>query len=157
MSDMPDARGGEIGPYDKPLGDNTLLQFLRQPRMLLILLAAWAIIGALTEAFSSSDFFLDLNDRDLDGALAGRALGWESIPLAVLYLYCARDPGRFPRIFWLALIEQAVAIIACFYHWGRGDLGGESILIPVIVSASLGALVFLHIVQEREPEPGPTA
>ena len=156
MSDMPGARGGESGGYDRTLGDNTFIQFLRQPRMLLILLAAWAIIGALTEAFSSSDFFLDLNNRDMDGALAGRALGWESIPLAVLYLYCAREPGRFPRIFWLALIEQAVAIIACFYHWGRGDLGGESILIPVVVSASLGALVFLHIVQHREPELGST-
>src|SRR3989304_7162538 len=82
---------------------------LRQPRILLILLAMWDIIGALTEFFSSSGLFVDLQGIELDGALGGRALSWEAIPLAVLNLYCARDPVRSHRGFWLALVEQAGA------------------------------------------------
>jgi len=136
----------------QPPAENPLWSTLRQPRVVLILLAVWDIIGALTEFFTSSGLFVDLHNRELDGALGGRALSWEAIPLAVLYLYCSRDPVRYQRVFWLALIEQAVAIVANVYHWGAGDLGFESVLIPIVVAAALGLLVFLHLFQPREPE-----
>ena len=96
--------------------------------------------------------FLDLHNRELDGALGGRALSWEAIPLAVLYLYCSRDPVRYQRVFWLALIEQGAAIVANVYHWGAGDFSFESVFIPIVVATALGLLVFLHLFQPREPE-----
>jgi hypothetical protein len=140
----------DIPPAAPPPADNPFWSTLRQPRVVLILLAAWEIIGALTEFFTSSGLFVNLHGRELDGALAGRALGWEAIPLAVLYLYCARDPDRYHRVFWLALIEQAAAIVANVYHWGAGDFSFESIIIPVGVAAGLGLLVFLHLFQPKE-------
>ena len=148
----------------KPPGENRFLTTLRQPRVLLILLAVWAIIGALTEFFTSSGLFVDLRNHELDGALGGRALSWEAIPLAVLYLFSARDPVRYQRVFWLALIEQAAAIAANLYHWGAGDFSLESVTIPIVVAGALGLLVFLHLFQPREleeavspvqPPPGP--
>ncbi len=136
----------------EPPVENPFWATLRQPRILLILLAVWDIIGALTEFFTSSGLFVDLHGLELDGALGGRALSWEAIPLAVLYLYCSRDPVRYQRVFWLALIEQAVAIVANIYHLGAGDFSLESIVIPTAVAAALGLLVFLHLFQPKGPE-----
>ena len=136
----------------QPPAENPFWTTLRQPRVVLILLALWAVVGALTEFFTSSGLFVDLHGRELDGALGGRALSWEAIPLAVLYLYCSRDPVRYQRVFWLALIEQAAAIVANVYHWGAGDFSFESVFIPIVVATALGLLVFLHLFQPREPE-----
>ncbi len=136
----------------QPPAENPFWTTLRQPRVVLILLAVWAIIGALTEFFTSSGLFVDLHGRELDGALGGRALGWEAIPLAVLYLYCSRDPGRYQRVFWLALIEQAVAIFANIYHLGAGDFSLESVSIPIAVAGGLALLVFLQLFAPKEPE-----
>jgi hypothetical protein len=142
----------ETPPAAQPPAENPFWITLRQPRVVLILLAAWAIIGALTEFFTSSGLFVNLHGRELDGALGGRALSWEAIPLAVLYLYCSRDPARYQRVFWLALIEQAAAIVANVYHLGAGDFSLESVFIPIVVAAALGVLVFLHLFQPKEAE-----
>jgi len=152
MSEMPGARreAGDYG-YQKPLGDNSFLQLVQQPRVLLVLLAAWEIVGVLVELFASSSFSMNLNDG-LDGLLAGRVLSWQAVPLAVLYLYCARDPQRYPRIFWLALIEQAAAVAANLYHLVADQLELEAVFIPIAVSASLGTLAFLNVFKRREPE-----
>src|SRR3989337_2707276 len=90
-------------PPPQPPGDNPFWTTLRQPRVVLILLAVWAIIGAVTEFFTSSGLFVDLHGGELDGALGGRALRWEAIPLALLYLYCGRGPARYHHVFLLAL------------------------------------------------------
>jgi hypothetical protein len=123
---------------------------LRQPRILLILLAAWSALGAVTEFFSNSGLFLELHGGEADGALGGLALNWEAIPLAALYLYAARDPARFQRVFWLALVHTAAGVVANIYHWGAGDFSIESVLLPIILSGSLGVLVFLHLFQPKE-------
>jgi hypothetical protein len=143
----------EIPPAAPPPAENPFWATLRQPRVVLILLAVWEIIGALAEFFTSSGLFVNLHGGEIDGALAGRALGWEAIPLAVLYLYCARDPARYHHVFWLALIEQAAAIVANVYHWGAGDFSFESVVIPAGVAAGLGLLVFLHLFEPKEREP----
>src|SRR4030067_1977666 len=136
----------------RPRSDNPFWTTLRQPRVVLILLAVWAIIGAMTEFFTSSGVFVDLKGGELDGALGGRALGWEAIPLAVLYLYCSRDPVRYHRVFWLAVVEQVAAIGANSYHWGAGDFSFESVVIPGAVGAGLGVLSLLHLFQRSEQE-----
>ncbi len=152
MSDTPGARseGAEHGREKSP-GDNGVIQLVQQPRVLLMLLAAWEIVGVLVELFASSGFSLDI-EGGLDGVLAGRLLSWQSLPLAVLYLYCARDPVRYQRVFWLALIEQAAAVAANIYHLVTDQLEIEAVFIPIVVSASLGLLAFLNVFQRREPE-----
>ncbi len=139
-------------PQPLPPAENPFWATLRRPRVVLILLAVWAIIGALTEFFTSSGLFVDLHNRELDGALGGRALSWEAIPLAVLYLYSARDPVRYQQVFWVALIEQMAAIAANIYHWGAGDFSFESVIIPIAGASALGVLVFLHLFEPRGPE-----
>jgi hypothetical protein len=144
-------------PVVEPPAENPFWTTLRQPRVVLILLAVWAIIGAITEFFTSSGLFVDLEGDELDGALGGRALSWEAIPLAVLYLYCSRDPVRYHRVFWLALIEQVAAIVANIYHLGAGDFSFESVFVPILVASALALLVFLHLFQPKEAEPATIA
>ena len=139
----------------KTLGDNSFIQMVQRPRILLILLGVWAVFGFLTELFTSNGIFLEQHgggELQLDGVFAGRALGWEAIVLAVLYFYSARDPVRYQRVFWLALIEQTAAIIACFYHWlVTDDFTFESVALPLAVASGLGLLVFLNVFARREP------
>lgn len=123
--------------------ENAFFNMIRQPRIMLVLLAAWSILAALAE------FFID---ADMDSPFDGAVLAWQSIPLAVLYLYCARNPDRYQRVFWLALVQQGAAIAANFYHWGAGDLTLGAIVIPAGVAAGLALLVFLHLFQPRGAE-----
>lgn len=143
MADQPEQTQEEIAPV-RP---NVLLNTLRQPRVLLTLLAAWAGLGALTEILSDS-FLLNLK-READGILAGRALGGEAIALAALYLFAARDPARYRFVFWIALVEQVAAIILNFYHWGADDFGFESIILPVVVAIGFLILLISNLVQPR--------
>ena len=130
----------------QPPAENPFWTTLRQPRVVLILLAAWNLVAVVSE------FFVDGKIR---GPLGGQSLSWEAIPLAVLYLYSARDPARYHRVFWLALVQMAAAIAANIYHWGAGDLTPGSVVIPLGVAAGLAVLVFLHLFQAREPEVAP--
>ena len=152
MSDMPQTE--PTSAYQPPDEGNGFINFVQQPRILLMLLAGWAIVGFLTELFYNNALFLENHGSgpiDLDGVFAGRAFGWEGIPLSVLYLYCARDPKRFHGIFWLALIEQSAAVAANLYHWLVADyFSFESVVIPIGVACGLGFLSFLNIFQPRE-------
>lgn len=143
MAELPENRPAAVE-------ENVFFETIRQPRIVLLLLAAWDIIGAIAEFFTSSGLFVDLRDHEIDGLLGGRALSWEAIPMAVLYIYASRDPDRYHRVFWLALIEQAVAIFANIYHLGAGDFSPESIIVPVGVAGGLALLVFLHLFQPKE-------
>jgi len=153
MQEGPDTRGETPGTTTlvppKPLAENAVLKFFQRPRIMLILLGGWNVVAAVAE------FFVDLGGGKIHGPVGGLALSWETIPLAVLYFYAARDPQRHQQVFWLALIQQAAAIAAALYHWGAGDVTAGSIVIPVAVAAALGALVFLHLFQPKPAEAAP--
>lgn len=152
----PPSGGRDLAMLGKPIGENALLKFVQRPRIMLLLLAAWEAIGFLTQLATNTGLFIEDHkdgDIDLDGVLAGRALAWESVPLAVLYLYCARDPQRYQRVFWLALIEQIAAVAAYLYHWlVVGTFTFESIFVPLLGSGAMGTLVFLHLFRPRAEE-----
>ena len=79
--------------------NNLGAQFPVNPRVVLLALAGWSIVAAVTQMFVSSGIFLDIHGIELDGALGGFALSFNAIPLAILYLYCARDPERYLHVF----------------------------------------------------------
>ena len=154
MAETPGGHTEATGPptaiEQKPLAENSILKFVQRPRIMLILLGGWNVVAAVSE------FFVDVQGK-IRGPVGGLALSWEAIPLAVLYFYCARDPQRYHRVFWLALIQQAAAVVANFYHWGAKDVTAGSIVIPIAVAVVLGALVFLHLFQPKAAETAPPA
>ena len=149
---QPPSEGYQAMPQSQ---ENALLGFVRQPRILLILLAVWAIIAFMSELVMDSALFVEGKGEDLqlDGALASLAFNWEALALAVLYIYCSRDPERYRGVFWLALIALGASIASNLYHWLVTDTFSiESIFIPMIVSGGLMALVFMHLFVDRAGE-----
>lgn len=152
MQERPETRPAEgeawtaYVPGEKPLGENAVLKFLQRPRIVLILLLAWSLLTVLIEAWPESGVFFDVKDgKEIDGALAGGILMWQGIPLALLYFLSFRNPQHNRSVFWVGLVQQAAAIAANLYEWLRGTFTFESIIIPVAVSAGLGALVFVNV------------
>jgi hypothetical protein len=131
---------------------NPIFAFLQQPRIVLLMLAGWSVLGALTEAFTQNAIFFDNHGREIDGALGGFAFGWEGIPLAVLYVYCSRNPDRYPRVFWLAMIHMAAIAASQVYHLGRGDFTPESVVVPLVGSLALAGLSWVNASKSREAE-----
>jgi hypothetical protein len=159
MSANPGTGEGEgttaIFTGDQP---NPVLAFLQQPRILLTMLAGWSLLAAVTESFTSSALFLDNKDREIDGAMGGFGFGWEGVALAVLYLYCARAPAKFPGIFWLALINMGAMALSQVYHWLiTDDFTFESIVIPLVGSLALAALSFVNVFQAKQEAEGAKA
>jgi hypothetical protein len=121
----------------------------RQPRAILVLLAAWSVLAAATQIFVNSGLFLDIHDIELDGALGGFSMGMQSIPLAILYLYCARSPATYPKVFWLGFIHMGVLIAASVYHLAIGTFSVESIVAPVVGSALLAAVTLVQVFEPK--------
>jgi len=152
------ASTGEVQPVQQPPSFwETLLQTLRQPRVTLALLAAWAILGVVAEVLSDS-FLFDMPKEAASGILGGRVFSSSAVIPAIVYIWALRDPQRHRPVFWLGLIEQVVLILSSFYHKGAGDIGWEGVIIPAIVSAGLIFLIFPNLFQPRQvgapvPEP----
>lgn len=129
-----------------------LLTVLRQPRVTLLLLVSWSLLAGVTQLFVNSPVFLDIHNIELDGALGGFALSLNAIPLALLYLYCVRNPDKYPQVFWLALVQESVMVAGNLYQLIIGTFSFESIAIPLVGSVALAALCFAQIFQPRSPE-----
>jgi hypothetical protein len=152
MQDNPETQGGErerwsaYVPGEKSLGENTVLKFLQRPRITLALLMGWSLLTVVIEAVPESGLFFDVKNGDeINGALGGGILMWQGLPLALLYFMSFRHPEDNKSVFWVGLVQQGAAIIANLAQVVAGTFTIESIIIPVAVSAGLGALVFVNV------------
>jgi hypothetical protein len=143
------ASTGEVQPIAPQAG---ILQTLRQPRIVLILLATWDIVGIIAQLLSGS-FLFDMEGHEASGILAGRAFDASMIVPAILYIYAARDPKRHRQVFWLALVEQVAVVLSCFYHRGAGDITWAGTIVPAVISGGLIFLVFFNLFQPRQGVP----
>jgi hypothetical protein len=132
--------------------ESPVLALLRRPRIMLILLAAWSLLGVLSQFFTQSALFFDNDGKEIDGALAGFALGWEGIPLAAVYIYSLGDPLKRRPVFMMALLHVGSLAAAQVYHLGTGDFSFESVVVPLAGSLGLAILVFLHLFVAKEPQ-----
>ena len=140
------ASTGEVQPTAP---QPSALQTLRQPRIVLILLATWDILGVVAQLLSGS-FLFDMEGHEASGILGGRVFSASMIVPAIIYLWAARDPKRHRQVFWLALVEQVVVVLSCFYHRGAGDITWAGTIVPAVISGGLIFLVFFNLFQPRE-------
>jgi len=139
------ASTGEVQPAQP---SPSVLEVLRQPRVMLILLAIWDILGVITQLLSAS-FLFDMEGKEASGIFGGRAFSASALIPAVVYLWALRDPQQHRRVFWLGLIEQVVLILSSFYHRGAGDITWAGAIIPSIISGALIFLIFPNLFQPR--------
>lgn len=142
------ASTGEVQPTAP---QPSALQTLRQPRIVLILLATWDILGIIAQLLSDSPLF-DMGAK-ASGILGGRVFSASMIVPAIVYIYAARDPQRYHQGFWLALVEQVAVVLSCFYHRGAGDITWAGAIVPAAISGGLIFLVFFNLFQPRQQVP----
>ena len=147
------ASTGEVQPTAP---QPSALQTLRQPRIVLILLAIWDIVGIIAQLLSGS-FLFDMEGHEASGILGGRVFSASMVIPAIIYLWAARDPKRHRQVFWLALVEQVVLMLSCFYHRGAGDITWAGTIVPAVISGGLIFLVFFNLFQPRQEVPLPGA
>ena len=146
------ASTGEVRPAQE---QPSLLDMLRQPRVMLVLLAIWDIVGVLAQLLSDG-FLFDMKGTEASGILGGRVFSASSLIPAIVYLWSLRDPQQHRRVFWLGLIEQVVLVLSSFYHKGAGDIGWAGVVIPSVISGALIFLIFPNLFQPRAaPLPQP--
>lgn len=126
-----------------------LERIVRQPRIVLLALTAWSLLAFVTQLFVNSNIFLDTHDIELDGALGGLALSFNALPLALVYLYCSRDPAKFAHVFWLSLVHQGAMAAGGLYQWAIGTFSFESVVVPIAGAAFLAVLSFLQVFDPR--------
>jgi len=139
------ASTGEVQPAQP---SPSVLEVLRQPRVMLILLAIWDILGVITQLLSAS-FLFDMEGSEASGIFGGRAFSASALIPAIVYLWALRDPQQHRRVFWLGLIEQVALILSSFYHRGAGDITWAGAVIPSVISGALIFLIFPNLFQPR--------
>jgi hypothetical protein len=142
------ASTGEVQPTAP---QPSALQTLRQPRIVLILLATWDIVGIIAQVLAGS--FLFEMEGHASGSFAGRVFSASMVIPAIIYLWAARDPKRHRQVFWLALVEQVAVVLSCFYHRGAGDITWAATIVPAAISGGLIFLVFFNLFQPRQEVP----
>jgi len=143
---------GEVQPAPRP---PSFLETLRQPRVTLALLAAWAIVGVVAEVLSDS--FLFNMKAEASGIFGGRVFSSSAIIPAIVYIWALRNPQRHRPVFWLGLIEQVAVVLSSFYHKGAGDVTWAGAIIPAVISGALIFLIFPNLFQPSAPQPQPAA
>jgi hypothetical protein len=115
-------------------------------QLILIVLAAWNLLTFALELTGTS--LLDVND--VDGVMGARALGGTSLVLAIAYFYAARNPVRYRFVLWIASLEQFVAIFSYTFHWGRGDIGANEAVLPLIAAAVFLVLLMTNLPRQTD-------
>jgi hypothetical protein len=146
--------GGVQYVYD---GENAFLRFLKRPRIMLLLLAGWSLLSFAAQTFTDNQVFSNTSG-DIGGLLGALVFGWESLALAIVYIYCWRNPDRYPRVFWLAAIHMGALTASILYHWLiTGDFTIESVLVPLLGTLALDFLVFVHVFGDEDDGEGTPA
>ncbi len=132
---------------DRPAASvpSRLFGIARNPRVTLLLLAAWSLLAGVTQLFVNSGLFLDIHNAELDGALGGLAFGFNAVPLALLYLFCSRDPARYHQVFWLAIVNQGAIAAGNVYHLAIGTFSFESNIVALLGAVLLSGLSFAQM------------
>jgi hypothetical protein len=127
----------------------TLLHTLRQPRVTLGLLAAWAILGVLAETLSDG-FLFDMKGTRASGIFGGRVFSSSAIIPSIVYIWALRNPEQHRRVFWLGLVEQVTLMLSSFYHAGAKDISWVGAVIPSIISVGLIFLIFPNLFHTQQ-------
>jgi hypothetical protein len=115
-------------------------------QLILILLAAWDLLGFLLELTNTRL----LRIGNIDGALGARSVSGTMAVLAIAYLYAARNPIRHRFVLWLATLEQFVALFACTFHWARSDVGFGEVAIPVVAAAAFLVALLTNLPRQTD-------
>ncbi len=110
-------------------------------RIILLLMAAWDIIGAVVQLMFDTSLFR--STASPPGSLPGRGFSGALFVTAAVYLI-ARNPVRYRPTLWLGVLEQLVAVCTGIFHGARQDLKWGDEIVPVGVAIAFLMLLLLN-------------
>lgn len=123
----------------------SLTSIVQRLRLILFLMIIWEAIAIITE-LSFGGFLFDISGNKIGGYLAGRGsfAGAAVMPMFI-YIYALRAPLRYRGLLYLAVLENAAAILFSLFHLAVGDLEAQGVIPTMVVSACFLVAFLLNL------------
>ena len=123
----------------------SLTSIVQRLRLLLFLMIVWEGLAIIAE-LSFGTFFFEISGDKISGLLAGRgSFGGAAVMPMFIYIYALRSPLRYRGLLYLAVLENASALLFCVYHLAVGDIEGPSVVPTMAVSAAFVVAFLLNL------------
>lgn len=113
----------------------SLTSIVQRLRLLLFLMVVWHGLAIITELSFGGPLF-EISGDKVGGFLAalGSFSGAAVMPMFI-YIYALRAPLRYRGLLYLAVLENAAALLFCVYHLAVGNVEGQAVVATMVVSA----------------------
>src|SRR5688500_5624640 len=106
----------------------SLTSIVQRLRLILFLMVIWEALAVITE-LSFGSFFFEISDDKIGGLLAARgSFGGAAVMPMFIYIYALRAPLRYRGLLYLAVLENAAAILFSVFHLAVGDLEAQGVV-----------------------------
>jgi hypothetical protein len=113
----------------------SLTSIVQRLRLILFLMIIWEALAIVSE-LSFGSFLFEISGDKISGILAGRgSFGGAAVMPMFIYIYALRAPLRYRGLLYLAMLENAAAILFCVFHLAVGNLEVQGAFLTMVVSA----------------------
>jgi hypothetical protein len=113
----------------------SLTSIVQRLRLILFLMIIWEALAVIAE-LSFGSFLFEISGDKISGILAGRgSFGGAAVMPMFIYIYALRAPLRYRGLLYLAMLENAAAILFCVFHLAVGNVEVQGAFLTMVVSA----------------------
>ena len=123
----------------------SLTSIVQRLRVILFLMIIWEALAIITELSFGEPLF-EISGDKISGFLAARGsfAGAAVMPMFI-YIYALRAPLRYRGLLYLAVLENATAILFSVFHLAVGDLEAQGVIATMLISAIFLAAFLLNL------------
>lgn len=123
----------------------SLTSIVQRLRLILFLMIIWEALAIISE-LSFGSFLFDISGDKIGGLLAGRgSFGGAAVMPMFIYIYALRAPLRYRGLLYLAMLENAAAILFSVYHLAVGNIEAQGVIATMVISAVFLAAFLLNL------------
>ena len=127
----------------------SLTSIVQRLRLILFLMIIWEALAVIAE-LSFGGFLFEISGSKISGFLGARGsfAGAALLPMFI-YIYALRAPLRYRGLLYLAVLENAVAILFVLIHLAVGDLEAQAAFATMLISAVFLLAFLLNLPRGR--------
>lgn len=127
----------------------SLTSIVQRLRLILFLMIIWEALAVVAE-LSFGGFLFEISGEKISGFLAARGsfAGAALLPMFI-YIYALRAPLRYRGLLYLAVLENATAILFSLFHLAVGDLEAQGVVATMVISAVFLLAFLLNLPRGR--------
>lgn len=123
----------------------SLTSIVQRLRLILFLMIIWEALAIISE-LSFGSFLFDISGDKISGLLAGRgSFGGAAVMPMFIYIYALRAPLRYRGLLYLAMLENAAAILFGVFHLAVGNIEAQGVIATMVISAFFLAAFLLNL------------